>query len=201
MEYLVVAAYAALAFFSLLFSYLVWSRFAKKPRNLPAEAAGARFLVGHLDVVSGRVGLPHVNLANLADENGPIFRIRLGVHPAVVVSSWEAMRECFTTNDRVFATRPSIAVGKYFYDGASFGMSQYGPYWRDVRKMVTVDLLTARRLDDFGHVRVEEVDRFAEDLYSMRRPEEAVALSERIELLTFNIILRMLVGKRFSFTK
>ncbi|KAG6384872.1 hypothetical protein SASPL_153691 [Salvia splendens] len=62
--------------------------------------------------------------------------------------------------------------------------------------MATVDLLTARCLDDFGHVRVEEVDRFVEDLYSMSRPEEAVPLSGRIELLTFNIIVRMLVGKK-----
>ncbi|KAL1568070.1 dimethylnonatriene synthase-like [Salvia divinorum] len=170
----------------------------------PPQPPGAWPLIGHLHLLDGPIPVARI-LGAMADSHGPVFSLRLGSHHGVVVSSWEAMKECFTTNDRVFASRPSMAVTKYLgYDGASFGISPYGPYWRDVRKMVTVDLLTARRLDDFGHVRVEEIDGFVENLYSMSggsRTEEAVALSGRIELLTFNIIVRMLAGKRFSFSK
>ncbi|XP_047959346.1 cytochrome P450 CYP82D47-like [Salvia hispanica] len=200
MEYLVVAAYAALAFFSLLFSYLVWSRFAKKPRNLPAEAAGARFLVGHLDVVSGRVGLPHVNLANLADENGPIFRIRLGVHPAVVVSSWELAKELFTTHDATVSSRPQIKAGKHLaYDHAMLGFSSYGPYWRQLRKLISLELLSARRVELQRSARASETALLLRDLHARCGSGRAlVDMKELFGELSMNVVLGVVAGKRFS---
>lgn len=172
----------------------------------PPEAPGAWPLIGHLHLLRGRAPVART-LGAMADEHGPIFSLRLGTHRGVVVSSWEMMKECYTTNDRVFVTRPSLAIGKFLgYENACFGLTAYGPYWRDVRKMVTVDLLTARRLDDLGHVRAEEVDGFIKDLYLKSwkcggdGEEKVVALSGRIEHLTFNIIVRMLAGRSFSYS-
>lgn len=206
MDFLFLTAQIALSL-SLLFlatRLIIYSNLKSTKKSLtPPEPPGAWPLIGHLHLLDNRTPVPRI-LGAMADRHGPIFSLRLGSHRGVVVSSWEAIKECFTANDLVFATRPSMAVAKYLgYDSASFGLAPYGPYWRDVRKMVTVDLLAARRLDDLGHVRASEVDGFVKDLYSMSGggSEKAVALSGRIELLTFNIIVRMLVGKRFSFSK
>lgn len=193
----------------IIIHYRLKSSSSKKGKSFqpltPPETPGSWPLIGHLHLLGGPAPVART-LGAMADDLGPIFSLRLGRHLAVVVSSGEMVKECFAVNDRVFASRPSMAVGRFLgYDFACFALAPYGPYWRDVRKMATVDLLTTRRLHDLRHVRAAEVDGFVQDLYAMsgggREAKKAVALSGRIEFLTFNIILRMLAGKKFSFSE
>lgn len=139
----------------------------------------------------------------MADKHGPVFMIQLGMDPAVVVSSHEAVKECFTTNDKVFASRPRSSVSKILgYNYAGFGFAPYGPFWREMRKLAVVEVLSARRLDEFKDVRVSELEACIRDLYSLGKdtnwvsPVEVV-MSEWFEHLTFNFILRMIAGKRY----
>nr|XP_023899749.1 uncharacterized protein LOC112011612 [Quercus suber] len=63
----------------------------------------------------------------MADKYGPIFTIWLGVHRTLVASSWEIAKECFTTNDKVFANRPKgVALEVLGYNYAMIGFSPYG---------------------------------------------------------------------------
>ncbi|KAA8543524.1 hypothetical protein F0562_020981, partial [Nyssa sinensis] len=74
---------------------------------LPPEPAGAWPLIGHLPILGAQNTFART-LAAMADEYGPIYRIWIGVHSAIVVSSWEAVKECFTANDRAFAGTPQF---------------------------------------------------------------------------------------------
>ncbi|XP_059660088.1 xanthotoxin 5-hydroxylase CYP82C4-like [Cornus florida] len=166
------------------------------------EPSGAWPIIGHLHLLGGELPIART-LGALADKYGAIYSLRLGSSPALVVSSWEAVKECFTTNDTIFATRPSMAVGKYLgYDYALFALAPYGPYWRDMRKMVALELMTKHRLEQLKHVRVSEVDSFIKDLHLLcvknRDFPAKVVINKWFELLTFNIIVRMLAGKRFA---
>lgn len=76
----------------------------RKPK--PPEASGAWPVIGHLHLLGGSQPI-HITLANMADKNGPIFTIKLGVRRALVVSNTETIKECLTTNDKAFATRQS----------------------------------------------------------------------------------------------
>ncbi|KAL6978837.1 hypothetical protein U1Q18_020505 [Sarracenia purpurea var. burkii] len=156
------------------------------------EPPGALPFIGHLHLLGGGDEAPIARrLGAIADEHGPILSIRLGSQPALVVSAWEFVKECFTVNDAVFVSRPMMAVGKYMgYDHAVFALAPYGAYWRDVRKIVTLELLSSRRLEKLSHVRVAEVDLKNDDL-----PTE-VAMNDWFEHLTMNIIVMMLAGKR-----
>ncbi|XP_071904490.1 xanthotoxin 5-hydroxylase CYP82C4-like [Coffea arabica] len=175
-------------------------------RNTAPEAPGALPFIGHLHHLGGQLPLARI-LGSMADKYGPTFSLRLGSRPAIVVSSWEMVKECFTMNDKTFASRPNTAVAKYMgNNNAIFALAPYGPYWRDVRKMVTLELLTNQRLEKLKHVRASEFDKWIRDLYSLcsknDRPDvdvpTKVVLNEWFELLTFNLILRMLVGRPFS---
>ncbi|PSR94944.1 Cytochrome P450 82C4 like [Actinidia chinensis var. chinensis] len=164
------------------------------------EPPGSLPFIGHLHLLGGPAPVFRT-LGTMANEHGPIFSIRLGSHQALVVSSWEYVKECFTTNDRIFASRPMMALGKYMgYDHAVFALAPYGPYWRDVRKMVTLELLTNHQLEKLRHVRESEVDLCVRDLHSLcaknKEMSALVAMNEWLEHLTFNIIVKMLVGKR-----
>ncbi|KAF2305851.1 hypothetical protein GH714_008449 [Hevea brasiliensis] len=138
----------------------------------------------------------------MADELGPIFSIRLGIHRAVVVSNWKVAKECFTTNDKVFLTRPkSLAVKIMGYDHAMLGFAPYGQYWRDMRKLAVVELLSNRRLQLLRHVRDTETNFFIKNLYqeSVKNGGRAVVeMKERFEDLAVNIIAKKVSGKRYS---
>ncbi|XP_057473361.1 dimethylnonatriene synthase-like [Actinidia eriantha] len=179
-----------------------------KPSNKPTktltkapEPPGSLPFIGHLHLLGGPAPVFRT-LGAMANEHGPIFSLRLGSHRALVVSSWEHVKECFTTNDTIFASRPIMAVGKYLgYGNAMFSVAPYGPYWRDVRKMAMLELLTKHQLEKLRHVRESEVDMCVRDLYSSceknrERSTARVVMNEWFERLTFNVIVRMLAGKR-----
>nr|BBD34744.1 putative cytochrome P450 [Eschscholzia californica subsp. californica] len=178
----------------------------------PPEAAGSWPIVGHLPQLVGS-GKPLFRvLGDMVDKFGPIFMVRFGVHPTLVVSSWEMAKECFTSNDKFLASRPPSAASIYMaYDHAMLGFSSYGPYWREIRKISTLYLLSHRRLELLKHVPHIEIHNFIKGLYGIwkdhqkqqqqptaRDDQDSVMLemSQLFGYLTLNIVLSLVVGKR-----
>lgn len=82
------------------------------------------------------------------------FSIRIGIRRALVVSSWQVAVECFNTNDKVFLTGPkSLAVELVGYDHAMLGTLPYGPYWCDMTKLATVQLLLNHQIELLQQIR------------------------------------------------
>uniref|UniRef100_A0A803NB94 Cytochrome P450 n=1 Tax=Chenopodium quinoa TaxID=63459 RepID=A0A803NB94_CHEQI len=133
----------------ILFLYCLFRRKQKADTNgkLP-QPSSSWPLIGHLHLMKG---LPHIVLGKLADIYGPIFMIKLGVQRALVVSTAEMAKECLGgTNDKVFLNRPqTIFVEHLAYNGAMLGFSQYGQYWREIRKITTIELLSNHRVEMF----------------------------------------------------
>ncbi|XP_042490306.1 cytochrome P450 CYP82D47-like [Macadamia integrifolia] len=193
----------------LLFSlyYLLW-----KPRNnnsntsnrrFAPEAAGAWPIIGHLHLLGGK-SIPHITLGAMADKYGPALTVRFGVHRALVVSSWEVAKECFTTNDRALSNRPRVIALKLMgYNNGLFGFTHYGPYWRELRKIANLELLSNRRLETFKHVQASEVETSIKELYQMW-PDKSkylrVDMKNWFEDLMLNIMVRIVAGKRYSGT-
>ncbi|KAG7946485.1 hypothetical protein I3843_14G041300 [Carya illinoinensis] len=162
------------------------------------EPSGALPVLGHLHLLGGQ-GPAARTLGAMADKFGSLFSLRFGLRRVLVVSSSEMAKECLATNDRVFATRASIAAGKYMgYNNAVFALAPYGEYWRDVRKMAILELLSSQPIENRKHVRASEVESLVKDVYSVCENNGVVDISDLLEHMTFNIILRALVGKRFS---
>ncbi|KAK4599593.1 hypothetical protein RGQ29_009581 [Quercus rubra] len=185
-------------------SYFINNRFGSAKREKAPEAAGGWPLIGHLHLFTGSQ-LPHISLGALAEKYGPVYTIRIGVHPALVVSSWEIAKECFTTNDVATCSRPKfIGANHLSYNYAMFGFSPYGPFWRDVRKIVALELLSNRRLELLKDVRASEMETSLKELYKVWTEKKDIGSgSVSLEMkqwfgdLTLNVVLRMVVGKRF----
>ncbi|KAL8116188.1 hypothetical protein AgCh_022617 [Apium graveolens] len=175
---------------------------SNKSDYAPPEPAGAWPIIGHLHLLGANKLLHHL-FGDMADKLGPIFCLQLGIHKTLVVSSWEVARECFTDQDKVFSNRPeSIAVKIMGYDHAMFGFLPYGPKWRNIRKLVMVELLSNRRLDKLKHIPASEVNLFIKGLYEIwnvkgERSMPVVELMERFRDLATNIVVRMVAGKRY----
>ncbi|KAK8665188.1 hypothetical protein V6N13_005362 [Hibiscus sabdariffa] len=176
----------------------------KKWQRRPPEPDGALPFLGHLHLLR-KNQLLHRTFADMADKYGPAFSIRLGIHRALVVSNWQVVKECFTTNDKVFLTRPkSLAIKLMGYDHNMLGFAPYGPYWRSIRKLATVELLSSRRLELLKHVPDTEINSFIKELYELSTKNGGVAvveMEERIGDLATNIIVRMIAGKRYYGTE
>ncbi|CAH1447154.1 unnamed protein product [Lactuca virosa] len=157
----------------------------KKAIKLVApEPSGALPFLGHLHFLRGQAPLARV-LGKIADEYGPVYTLRLGGRRALVVSSWQMVKDCFTTNDRNFAARPNMAISRHMvYNKAGFALATYGPYWREIRN--------------------SEVKSFINELslFSSKKANKAsvVDMSKWFENITFNITIKILAGKRFSNT-
>ncbi|GLT73633.1 hypothetical protein SLA2020_454770 [Shorea laevis] len=181
--------------------YNLWSQRSSrdgKKVELPPEPSGGLPFIGHLHLFGG--GKPLCQTwATMADRYGSIFTIRLGVHSTVIISSHEAAKECFTTNDKILASRPKSNAGIYLgYNYAAFGFASYGAYWREMRKLAMLELLSSRRLETLKHIQVSEINEFVKDLYLLRQKKHImVDISQRFELLTLNMIIRMIAGKRY----
>ncbi|XP_022976390.1 cytochrome P450 CYP82D47-like [Cucurbita maxima] len=176
-------------------------------KTLPPEAAGRLPVIGHLHKLSATEPT-HITLAKMADAYGPIFTLRLGMNTALIVSSWEIARECFTTNDTIFASRPKgLASELLGYNYTVLSLSPYGPYWRHVRKIATHELLANQRLEQLQHIRMSEVRSSIKTLYELcgDSRNKGSGGKVRVEMRTWfgdvslNTILRMVVGKRLSF--
>ncbi|KAI3451538.1 hypothetical protein Pfo_008203 [Paulownia fortunei] len=197
----------AIAFFFLFYYYLLWFRSAKPKTGIykaPPEAGGARPFKGHLYLMGGgsTAELPHINLAALADKYGPVFTIRLGVYRVLVVSSWELAKELFTTCDVAVSSRPRLRAAKHLgYNFAVFGFSPYGAYWRELRKLVSVELLLSRRMELLSHIRVSETMQSINELYKLWEEKKDGSGSVMVNMKQWfgdlNVVLRMVAGKRF----
>ncbi|OEL23555.1 Isoflavone 2'-hydroxylase [Dichanthelium oligosanthes] len=115
----------------------------KRAQRLPPSPPAVPFL-GHLHLVKTPF---HAALIRLAARHGPVFSLRMGSRRAVVVSSPECARECFTEHDVTFANRPLSPTARLAaFDGAMLGVASYGPYWRNLRRVAAVQLLSAHRV-------------------------------------------------------
>nr|GLL42807.1 cytochrome P450 82C4-like [Ipomoea trifida] len=145
-------------------------------------------------------------LGGLADKYGPVFTIRIGMPRALVVSRWEAVKDCFGTYDKIFASRPASCAGTYLgYDNAALAFSTYDSYWRKVRKMVVVELLSSTKLEKLKHVWMSELTSNVKELYNhiVRNGGDngaKVDMNEWMRHLNYNMISKIVVGRRYKFT-
>ncbi|KAD4385511.1 hypothetical protein R6Q59_010559 [Mikania micrantha] len=172
-------------------------------KQLP-EVAGSWPIIGHLHLLSGSQ-VAHKVFGSMADKLGPIFTIKLGVHRVLVVCSSKMAKECLTTNDRAFASRPkAMATELMGYNYASVGLAPHGPYWRMIRKLIVLELTSQHRLQMLACIKVSEIKSSMMDIY--RTWVTAAGSSERVVVdmkqwfgkLMVNMVVKMMFGNHFS---
>ncbi|KAL0312077.1 UNVERIFIED_CONTAM: cytochrome [Sesamum radiatum] len=149
-------------------------------------------VIGHLHHLVG--GLPHHALRRVAQKYGPVLYLKLGEVSAVVISSREATKEVVKVQDPACADRPeSIGSKIMWYDYTDIAFSAYNEYWRQMRKICILELLSAKNVKSFGSIRQDEVSRLIKSLQSSSG--EAINLTEKVFAFTSSITCRAAFGK------
>ncbi|CAK9183277.1 unnamed protein product [Ilex paraguariensis] len=170
----------------------------EKSRNLPPRPVPTLPVIGHLHLLKQPL---HRTLHKLSEKAGPIISLRFGNRLVVVVSSSSAAEECFTKNDIVLANRPRFTIGKYIgYNYSTIGGSSYGDHWRNLRRLGTLEIFSASRLNMFLSTRQDEIKRLLCYLRqnSVNGGFAKVDLRSKLSELSFNVIMRMISGKRYG---
>ncbi|MGJ2543752.1 cytochrome P450, partial [Salmonella enterica subsp. enterica serovar Paratyphi A] len=89
--------------------------------------------------------------------------------------------------------------GKYIgYNFTTVVASPYGDHWRNLRRLMSLEIFSSSRLNAFLSVRQDEVKRLLRKLYQKSSNDYAkVEMKSNFSDLTFNIIMRMIAGKRY----
>ncbi|KAF7840531.1 cytochrome P450 71D8-like [Senna tora] len=152
-------------------------------------------VLGNLHQLFAASSLPHHGLRKLSLKYGPLMQLQLGEMPAVVVSSPDMAKEIMKTHDLAFVQRPQVLSSQImFYGSQDIAFAPYGEYWRQMRKICTMELLTAKRVQSFSFVRKDEVSNLIKSIKSSVGSE--IDLSSKIYTLTSVIVARVTFGKK-----
>ncbi|KAJ1405680.1 Cytochrome P450 [Sesbania bispinosa] len=179
-----------LAFIFILSATLLWKQYQHDRKQPPGPPALP--ILGHLHILGN---LPHCTLQTLSKRYGPIMSLRLGQVPLIVLTSPEAAEQFLKTQESVFASRPKLEASKYLsYDYKGLVFSQYGAYWRNMRKVCTLQLLSALKVESFAPLRKQEVEAAVKLIQKEARVGEALDLSEVVQGVLEDIVYKMVLG-------
>ncbi|PIA51611.1 hypothetical protein AQUCO_01100453v1 [Aquilegia coerulea] len=139
----------------------------------------------------------HIAIHNLSQKHGPIMMLSLGYFETLVVSSVEMIKEIKHNQDLEFANRPNTTVSKLVhYGGINLLHSPYGDYWRQLRKIYVMELLSNKRIQSFKYIREEEVALMIKKISLSCSVGGLVNIRELVTGLTNDIICRCALGRK-----
>ncbi|KAK4275961.1 hypothetical protein QN277_018969 [Acacia crassicarpa] len=182
-------------FFFIFFCFLLlmYYKRSNSRKTLPLPPGPWKLpLIGNMHQIVG--SLPHHSLRNLANKYGPLMHLQLGETSNVIVSSSEIAKEIFTTHDLIFSGRPDILAAKIImYNNTDIGFSRrIGNHWRNLRKICTLELLTAKRVRSLRFIREERVCALVKDILSSTG--SVINVSEKIFSTISSIVARATFG-------
>ncbi|KAI9116367.1 hypothetical protein K1719_012534 [Acacia pycnantha] len=166
---------------------------SKKPSKPLPPGPPKLPLIGNLHQLAG--SLPHRRLRDLANKYGPLMYLQLGETSNVVVTSPEIVKEIIKSHDQTFTNRPKILVSEILaYNSTDMTFSPYGSYWRLLRKICTLELLSVKRVQTFRKIREEEVSQAVK--FIGEHEGSPVNLGKIIPPITSSIVARAAFGKK-----
>lgn len=151
-------------------------------------------IIGNLHQLAS--SLPHHVLHSLARKHGPIMLLHLGSVPTIIVSSADIVREIIKTHDLNFSNRPELkAMRKLLYGSRDVGSAPHGEYWRQMRSIFVLQMLSSKRVQSFGSIREEETALLVKMIEECSGP---VDLSNMVAETNANAAFRSTFGGKYS---
>ncbi|XP_078160766.1 cytochrome P450 71A26-like [Carex rostrata] len=180
-----------LSIFILCFS-VMRRNFSKCPKKLPPSPPKLP-LIGNLHQISS---LYHQSFYSLSQKYGPLMLLHFGEIPWLIVSSSDMACAVMRTHDPTFATRPFAVVSDIlrFRDMA---FEPYGEDWRQLKKIFTIHLMSAKKIASYKTIREEQVG----NLIAKISNQASISSGNPIELSKFlfsfmiDVICRVVSGK------
>ena len=130
---------------------------SKKKMNLPPGPKPVPIL-GNLMLMDDKEAA-HRTFARIGEQFGPLTLMWMGRNPTLLVSNAAMAEQVLKHNDQAFASRPHITAGKTLgFDFSSIVFAPFSPYYKRLRKVYTVELLSPKRVALSQELRQIEVE-------------------------------------------
>ncbi|KAF2320209.1 hypothetical protein GH714_025936 [Hevea brasiliensis] len=108
---------------------------------------------------------PHRALQELKLKYGPVLRLRLGSMDTVVIQSAKAAAQLLKNHDASFCDRKPLDVFTcHNYRDGSLAVGRFSPYWRTVRRLCSVEMMTVKRINDTASIRRKCIDQMIRNI-------------------------------------
>ncbi|XP_015162849.1 cytochrome P450 71A4-like [Solanum tuberosum] len=128
--------------------------------------------------------------------------LHFGSKPVIVASSVEAARDIMKTHDLVCSSRPKSSMAdRLFYGSKDVGFSPYGEYWRQIKSIVVLHLLSNKRVRSYRDIREEETSNMIEKIRqecNSNSSNSVIDLRDHFCFMTGNIISRVALGRIYN---
>lgn len=178
--------YTLLAFLSLLWIVALFRRrrpYPPGPKGYP--------IIGNMSIMDQ---LTHRGLTKLATDHGGLVHLRMGQKHMIVVSTPDMAREVLQLQDHIFANRPAtVAISYLTYDRADMAFGNYGPFWRQMRKICVMKVFSRKRAESWAAVG-EEVESAVQLI--KRNSSSPIDVGELVFRITRNITYKSAFGSK-----
>ncbi|GMN30436.1 hypothetical protein TIFTF001_049619 [Ficus carica] len=187
--------FVLLLLFSLFFLF-IQNKSSHQKLNLPPTPPRLP-IIGNLHQLGK---FPHRSLRALSEKYGPLMLLKLGQVPTLVISSPDLVAEIVNTQDVVFSNRPkTTATEVLLYGNNDVGFSNYGEYWKQMRRICVVELLSLKRVQSFQFVREEEAEELVKRVRKANIDDETtINLSQMLIEASNNIVSRCILGQSYK---
>ena len=144
--------------------------------------------------------MPHRTLAGLRQKYGPVIWLRFGARNSMAILSVGAATEFFKNHDLSFAERTvTETMRAHDYHQGSLALAPYGSYWRVLRRLVTVDMLVAKRVNESADIRRRCVDNMLlwieEEARKLDASSRGLHVARFVFLMTFNLLGNLMLSR------
>ncbi|EOA40213.1 hypothetical protein CARUB_v10008937mg [Capsella rubella] len=172
-------------------SILIAKKMRMTTRNLPLGPPRLP-IIGNLHQLGSK---PHRSMFKLSEKYGSLMSLKFGNVSTVVASTPETVKDFLKTNDAECCSRPYMTYpARVTYNLKDLAFAPYSKYWREVRKMMVVELYTAKSVKSFRHVREEEVASFVDFIKQSASLAKPVNFSQKLMKLSGSVICRVGFG-------
>ncbi|CAI9115034.1 OLC1v1015868C1 [Oldenlandia corymbosa var. corymbosa] len=161
------------------------------PRKLP--------IIGNMHQLMGSV--PHRALWNLARKHGDLMHLQLGEISTIVASSPSTAEAILKTHDLAFANKPNLLVAEIMlYNGLDMGFAPHGYYWREIRKICTVELLGDKNVRSLSSIRQDKVAKLVSSIRDEvpLQSRQGINVTEKIFSYTSSMVYKAVFGQAFG---
>ncbi|XP_021908535.1 cytochrome P450 76A1-like [Carica papaya] len=177
----------------LLFLLLLYKR-SFLNRRLPPGPPGWPIVGNLFDLGT----MPHRTSAGLRKKYGDILWLKIGAVNSVVILSTKAATEFFKIHDHAFLDRAVTEVMRaQDFHLSSLSLAPYGPYWRVLRRLVTVEMLVNKRIKETVSVRQKSVDQMLVWIEEEAEKKHGVGIhvARFVFLMTFNLLGNLMISR------